>query len=223
MSVIGDFLWMLLPGIRKQKDTENSALYGLLSAIGEVLDDAKSDIRRIRLSWYAQVVEPDDGYYALPERNSDLDTIALGRGTRRYPVESNESLALRLTDWPNTCRWIGTKPGLKALIESHGFVCREIVESYADPQGMILLSINDQPLEAEINLTHLFSEEDAGKTDYVEYRQNRVYRASELVWNFCFTVSIGSNGLPEHRREQLQQAIYDFKPAHTQTQILFVD
>ena len=43
------------------------------------------------------------------------------------------------------------------------------------------------------------------------------------VWNFCFAVSVGSNGLPEHRREQLQQAIYDFKPAHTKAQIIFVD
>ena len=224
MSAIGDFLWMLLPGIRKQKDSSShSVLYGLLSAIGEVLDTVKSDIRTMRLSWYAQSIETGSDYYALPERSNDLDTIALGKSTRRYPDESNELLADRLTDWTNICRWNGTKPGLKALIESHGFVCREIVESYADSQGLILLSQVDQPLEAEINLTHLFSQEDTDKEEYQEYRQNRVYRASELIWNFCFSASIGSNGRPEHRREQLKQAIYDFKPAHTQAQILFVD
>ncbi|MDK9701471.1 MAG: hypothetical protein OEM52_15160 [bacterium] len=223
MSAIGDFLWMLLPGIRKQKDTKQSVLYGLLTAIGELLDDLKSDIRRMRLSWYAQTIESGNSYYQQLERSNDLDEIALGKSTRRYPDESNELLADRLTDWTNLCRWNGTKPGLKTLIESHGFICREIVESYADSQGLILLSRADQPLEAEINLTHLFSSGDAQKEEYQEYRQNRVYRASELVWNFCFAVSVGRNGLPEHRREQLQQAIYEFKPAHTRAQIVFMD
>lgn len=223
MSAIGNFLWMLLPGIRKQNDTEHSVLYGLLNAIGEVLDDVKSHIRRMRLSWYAQSVEVGNEYYNTVERSSDLDTVALGKATRRYPDEANELLAERLTDWANLCRWNGTKPGLKVLIESHGFICREIVESYADSQGLILLSQVDQPAEAEINLTHLFSLEDTDKEEYQEYRQNRLYRASELVWNFCFAVSVGSNGLPEHRLEQLKQAIYDFKPAHTQAQIIFAD
>lgn len=223
MSAIGDFLWMLLPGIRKQKDTAHSALYGLLSAIGEVLDEEKSDIRRMRLSWYAQVIEAGSDYYASSDRTTDLDRLTLDRGTRRYPDEDNTALSQRLTDWVTLSRWQGTKPGMKLLIESHGFSCREIVESYADSQGLILLSQSDRPLEAEINLTHLFSISDVGRQEYQEYRQNRVYRASELVWNYCFTVSIGTNDLPLHRQEQLKQAIFDAKPAHTKAQIVFVD
>jgi hypothetical protein len=88
-SRIGDYLWWLLPAVRKRKAKSDSRLFGLLDSVGAVLDELKAAILTARLRRFALVHNLDDPYYNCPERSADLEMHALDRGLRRLSGESD--------------------------------------------------------------------------------------------------------------------------------------
>ena len=222
MSSIGNYLWWLLPAVRKQKDKDRSVLFGLLDAVGTVLDELKGTILTARLRRYFLVREASDSYYASPEHSSDLDMHALDRGLRRLPGESDASLLGRISTLPHRNRFLGTKTGMKYLIEDiFGLACDQVVEYYADDLAWIIHAEDEQTAEAEVNLSHVFGVEEAD--EYEAYRQTRVYSRVDLSQAFHFWVSISNPDGVEFDPEVIVEAINQQKPAHTRAVVHFTD
>ncbi|HHE47200.1 MAG TPA: hypothetical protein ENL08_05830, partial [Bacteroidetes bacterium] len=136
MSETSEYLWWLLPAVRKRKDRERSVLFELLDTIGRVLDEAKQAILTSRLRRYFLVRDESDPYYAGAQRSADLEMHGLDRGLRRLPGESDTELLERIATLPYRNRFLGTKTGVKYLVEDiHGLSCDQVVEYYADDQA----------------------------------------------------------------------------------------
>ena len=220
MSSIGDYLWWLLPAVRKRKDKDKSVLFGLLETIGVVLDELKETIMTARLRRYFLIRNEDDPYYSSELRSLDLDMHALDRGLRRLPGESDEALLTRITTLAYRNRFLGTKAGMKYLIEDiFGLTCEEIVEYYADDHAWIVFSASDQSAEAEVNITHVLDANDI--EDYEAYRQTRIYSISDLSLAFHFWVHVSSPHEVEIDEEVITEAINEQKPAHTRAVVHF--
>ena len=206
MSRFGAYMWWLLPAVRKRKDRDRSVLFGLLDTIGVVLDELKDAIMTARMRRYFLIKTEDDPYYSSELRSADLDMHALDRGLRRLPGESDEALFARIATLPYRNRFLGTKAGMKYLVEDiFGLTCEEIVEYYADDQAWIVLSASDQSAEAEVNLTHVFGISDID--DYEAYRQTRIYSRYDLSLAFHFWVHISSPQEVEIDEEVIMEAI----------------
>lgn len=222
MSVIGQYLWWLLPKIRKRREPDQSVLFGFLDTVGAVLDELKQAIMISRLRRYISVRYPntDIPYYDSEDRSSDLNVHVLDRGSRRLPGETDEQLSQRLLTLPYRNQFIGTKIGMKYLIEEiFKLRCDEIVEYYADDQAFLIQSEAEQTAEVEINISHIFSEDD--QILYEPYRQNRIYRQSDLTLSFHFWVNISNPEGIVFEREVIEEAINSQKPAHTRALIFF--
>jgi len=222
MSIIGQYLWWLLPNVRKRKQPAQSVLFGFLDAVGTVLDELKSAVLTTRLRRYIAIRNPNTNipYYDSEERSSDLDLHALDRGMRRLPDETNAQLTERLLTLPYRNQFIGTKIGMKYLIEEiFRLRCEEIVEYYADDQAFLILSASEQAAEVEMNISHIFNLTD--QEIYETYRQNRVYKAVDLTLSFHFWMSISNPGEIHFEREVVIEAINSQKPAHTRALIYF--
>ena len=207
-------MWWLLPAVRKRKDKDKSVLFGLLDTVGTVLDELRETIMTVRLRRYFLIRNEDDPYYSSELRSLDLDMHALDRGLRRLPSESNEAFLERIATLPYRNRFLGTKAGMKYLIEDiFGLTCEEIVEYYADDLAWIVLSASDQSAEAEVNLTHVFDNNDIA--EYEAYRQTRIYSASDLSLAFHFWVHISYPQGMEIDEQVVVEAINAQKPAHT--------
>jgi len=219
MSVTGQYLWWLLPKVRKRKEPVQSVLFGFLDAVGAVLDELKQVILIARLRRYISVRNTNI-YYESAERSSDLDIHALDRGFRRLSGETDEELMQRLSTLPYRNRFIGTKIGMKYLIEEiFKLQCNEIIEYYADDQAFLILSEAEQPAEVEINISHIFNENE--QETYESYRQNRIYRQSDLTLAFHFWVSISNPDQIDYDPLVIIEAINAQKPAHTRAIIYF--
>jgi len=222
LSRIGAYMWWLLPAVRKRKDRDKSVLFGLLNTIGVVLDELKETIKTARLRRYFLIKTEDDPYYSSEQRSLDLDMHALDRGLRRLPGESDEALLTRISTLPYRNRFLGTKAGMKYLIEDiFGLTCEEIVEYYADDQAWIILSGVNQSAEAEVNISHVFSEVDVDT--YEAYRQLRIYSASDLSLAFHFWVHVSSPQEIEIDEEVIMEAINAQKPTHTRAVVHFTE
>ena len=216
------YLWWLLPAVRKKKDQSQSILFGLLDAVGTVLDDLKTAILTARLRRYVLVRNPDHPYYASDMRSYDLDRHALDRGLRRLPGESDAALLERIAALPYRNRVLGAKSGIKYLIEDiHKLQCDQVVEYYADDQAWMVLSQNAQECEVEINLSHAFNSDDMNTYD--AYRQTRVYSRTDLSRAFHFWVSISNPRGIVFDQEVLVEAVNAVKPAHTRAVVHFID
>ncbi len=220
MSRIGNYLWWLLPVVRKRKDKDKSVLFGLLDTVGTVLDELKDAIMTARLRRYFLIKTEDDPYYSSEQRSLDLDMHALDRGLRRLPGESDETLLARISTLPYRNRFLGTKAGMKYLIEEiFNVTCEQIVEYYADDQVWIVFRASDQFAEAEVNLTHVLDSSDI--EDYEAYRQTRIYSRDDLSLAFHFWVHISSPQEIEIDEEVIMEAINAQKPAHTRAVVHF--
>lgn len=220
MNRSADYMWWLLPTVRKRKEKHESRFYGLLETIGMVLDELKAAILTARLRRYFLIRNDDDSYYSSEMRSLDLDMHALDRGLRRLPGESDEALLARISTLPYRNQFLGTKAGMKYLIEDiFGLTCEEIVEYYADDQAWIVFRASDQSAEAEVNLTHVFGISDI--EDYEAYRQTRVYSQNDLSLAFHFWVHISSPQEIEIDEEVITEAINEQKPAHTRAVVHF--
>jgi len=143
---------------------------------------------------------------------------ALDRGLRRLPGETDEELLERLTTLPYRNRFLGTKSGMKYLVEElWGLTLEEIVEYYADDMSLIVLSGRDQAAETEINISHIFNQAEA--ETHSAYRQNRVYSEDDLSQAFHFWMSISNPESITFDEQMLIAAINSQKPAHTRAVI----
>ena len=222
MSKIGAYLFWLLPAVRKRKDKGRSVLFGLLDAVGTVLDELKGTILTARLRRYFLVREASDPYYGSSERSTDLEMHALDRGLRRLSDESDASLLERISTLPYRNRFLGTKTGMKYLIEDiFGLSCDQVVEYYADDMAWVILSEVDQSGEAEVNISHVFSVDDVD--GYESYRQTRVYSPDDLSQAFHFWISISNPDGVEFDPEVVVEAINHQKPAHTRAVVHFTE
>jgi len=222
LSSIGEYLWWLLPAVRKRKDRDKSVLFSLLNTIGSVLDELKDAIMTARLRRYFLIKTEDDHYYSSEMRSADLDMHALDRGLRRLPGESDESLLSRIATLPYRNRFLGTKAGMKYLIEDiFGVTCEQIVEYYADDQAWIVLSASDQSADAEVNISHVFSADEIA--EYEAYRQTRIYSRDDLSLAFHFWVHVSSPEEVEIDEEVIIEAINAQKPAHTRAVVHFTE
>jgi len=213
-------LFWLLPAVRKRKDKDKSVLFGLLNAIGVVLDELKEAIMIARLRRYFLVRNEDNPYYRSEQRTTDLDMHARARGLRRLPGETDEALLVRISTLPYRNRFLGTKGGMKYLIEDiFGLTCEEIVEYYADDQAWIVISDMNQSAEAEVNISHVFNNNDV--EDYDAYRQTRIYSRDDLSLAFHFWVYISSPQEIKIDEEVIMEAINAQKPTHTRAVVHF--
>jgi len=80
LSSIAEYIWWLLPEVRKRKESHESNLFGLLLTIGSVLDALKTTILMARLRRYFLVRDEANPYYISNARKEDLDMHALDRG-----------------------------------------------------------------------------------------------------------------------------------------------
>ena len=208
--------------MRKRKEKQDSTLYGLLVTIGLVLDELKSAILTARLRRYFHIRDADNPYYDSALRTADLDMHALDRGLRRLSGENNASLLERITTLPYRNQFLGTKAGMKYLIEElYGLNCEQIVEYYADDQCWIILNNMDRAAEAEINISHVFSEEDV--ENFETFRQTRIYSEGDLSLAFHFWIHISSYTGMEVDRQIIVEAINAQKPAHTRAVVHFTE
>ena len=222
MNKIAYYLWWLLPALRKQKESHESRVFGLLETIGMVLDTLKEAILTARLRRYFLIRDEDNPYYSSDLRSADLDLHALDRGLRRLHGESDEALLERIATLGYRNQFLGTKAGMKYLVEEiFGLTCEQIVEYYADDQAWIVLSEKDQSREAEVNISHVFSAEDIGF--YGSYRQMRIYSISDLSLAFHFWIHISYSQGTEVDQQVIIEAINAQKPAHTRAVVHFTE
>jgi len=214
LSRIADYMWYLLPVVRKRKESHESTLFGLLVTIGMVLDDLKTVILTARLRRYFLIRNADDPYYSSDTRIEDIDIHAIDRGLRRLPGESDAGLLERISTLGFRNQFLGTKAGMKYLVEDmFGLTCEQIVEYYADDQAWILLDGTDQSAEAEVNISHVFSVDEINEQE--AYRQTRIYSADDLSLAFHFWVHISYAQGTEVDEQVIVEAINAQKPAHT--------
>jgi len=142
LSRIAHYLWWLLPAVRKRKDKDQSVLFGLLLAIGSVLDELKTTILTARLRRYFLIRTEDDPYYSSDQRSLDLDMHALDRGLRRLPGESDEALLARISTLAYRNRFLGTKAGIAAFCErgAREWICQRSIQY--TPRARITLRSN---------------------------------------------------------------------------------
>jgi len=217
---ITEYLWWLLPAVRKRKEKSQSRLYGLLEAIGMVLSELKDTILIARLRRYSLVRDENNPYFSSEMRSNDLNNHALDRGLRRLPGESDASLLERIATLPYRNQFLGTKAGMKYLIEDiFGLTCTQIVEYYADDQSWIVLSEDGQSAEAETNVSHIFSENEIDQ--YEAYRQTRIYSGNDLYLAFHFWINISYLQGLVIDEEVIIEAINAQKPAHTRAVVHF--
>ncbi len=220
MSRSAEQMWWLLPSVRKRKNPSESRLFGLLDAVGTVLDELRAAILMAGLRRYALVGSPDDPYYSQPERSDDLDGHALDRGVRRLDGESDAALQERIATLPYRNRFLGTKEGMRYLIEElHNLHCDQIVEYYADDQAWIVLSEVDQEAEMETNLSHVFLSTELEM--FGDYRGTRIYAKADLTLAFHFWISISNPKGLDYDADVVREVINAAKPAHTRAIVHF--
>jgi hypothetical protein len=215
-------MWWLLPSVRKCKEKHESKLYGLLVSIGLVLEELKIAILTARLRRYFLIRHEADPYYSSELRTADLDLHAFDRGLRRLSGENDSALLERISTQAYRNQFLGTKAGMKYLIEEiFGITCEQIVEYYADDQARIILDSEDQSREAEVNVSHIFSADDIGI--YEAYRQTRIYSISDLSLAFHFWIHITYSQGMEVDQQVIIEAINAQKPAHTRAVVHFTE
>jgi hypothetical protein len=219
---IADYMWWLLPAVRKRKEKPESTLYALLLTIGTLLYDLKTVIITARRRRYFLITDETAPYYISEMRTADLDQHAFDRGIRRLPGEGDVALLKRLSTLAYRNQFLGTKAGMKYLVEElFGLTCEQIVEYYADDQSWIIFSGTDQSAEAEVNISHVFSNDDVDV--YEAYRQTRIYSASDLSFRFHFWIHISYQQGTEIDEEVIFEAINAQKPAHTRAFVHFTE
>ena len=222
MDKFADYMWWLLPAVRKQKEKSQSRVFGLLEAIGIVLSEVKETILTARLRRYFLIRDEDHTYYGLELRSADLDMHALDRGLRRLPGENNAALLDRISTLAFRNQFLGTKAGMKYLVEElFGLRCEQIVEYYADDQAWIILNEEDQSKDAEVNISHVFSVEDVDL--FEAYRQTRIYSAVDLSLAFHFWIHITYSQGMVVDQQVIVEAINAQKPAHTRAVVHFTE
>ena len=224
MSVIGNQIWWFLPQQHKRKLKQESVLWGLIDAVGEVLDLLKQVILISRLRRFFLVRSNTDiqDYYSSPERSSDLEAHGRDRGLMRLPGESDEELLERLSTLPYRNGFLGTKTGMKYLIEDwFGLHLNSIVEFYADVMLWIVLKSEEQDWEAEINLSHIFNAEDQEIWD--AFRQNRIYRQGDVTHAFHFVINISNPESVDYDQSIVTELVNAQKPAHTRSILIFME
>jgi len=221
-SVIAEYLWHLLPEVRKHKEKHESNLFGMLLTIGTVLDELKTVIMTARLRRYFLVRDEEVPYYISEARTSDLGMFAFDRGLNRLPGESDAALLERISTLAFRNQFLGTKAGMKHLVEElFGLTCEQIVEYYADDQAWIIFSSTDQSGEAEVNISHVFKDVDVDA--YEAYRQTRIYSDCDLSLAFHFWIHISYLQGTEIDEEVIVEAINAQKPAHTLAVVHFTE
>ncbi len=222
MNNFADYLWWLLPAVRKCREKHESRLYGLLASIGLILEELKIAILTARLRRYFLIRYEADPYYSSELRSADLDLHALDRGLRRLPGENDVELLDRISTLAYRNQFLGTKTGMKYLVEElFGLTCEAIVEYYADDQAWIILDSEDQYRETEVNISHVFSSEDVDL--YEAYRQTRIYSAGDLSLAFQFWIHISYSQGTEVDQQVIIEAINAQKPAHTRAVVHFTE
>ncbi len=215
-------MWWLLPVVRKRKESHESTLFGLLVTIGMVLDELKITIQTTRLRRYFLTRNADDPYYGSELRSADLAMHALDRGLRRLHGENDTTLLERISTLAYRNQFLGTKAGMKYLVEDlFGLTCEQIVEYYADDQAWIVLGGTDQSAEAEMNISQVFSEDDVDA--YEAYRQTRIYSTDDLSLAFHFWIHISYQEGTEIDKQVIVEAINAQKPAHTRAVVHFTE
>ncbi len=215
-------MWWLLPTVRKRKESHESTLFGLLVTIGMVLDELKITIQMARLRRYFLIRNADDSYYDSELRSADLHLHAQDRRLRRLPGENDTALLERISTLGFRNQFLGTKAGMKYLVEDlFGLTCKQIVEYYADDQAWIILSSMDQSAEVEVNISHVFSDNDIDA--YEAYRQTRIYSANDLSLAFHFWMHISYHVGTEIDEQVIVEAINAQKPAHTRAVVHFTE
>ena len=215
-------MWYLLPAVRKRKEKSESTLFGLLTTIGMALDELKTVIMTARMRRCFLIRDDANTYYISEERTADLDMHALDRGLRRLSDESDAALLERIFTLGYRNQYLGTKAGMKYLVEElFGLTCEQIVEYYADDQAWIILSNEDQTAEAEVNISHVFKNADVDA--YEAYRQTRIYSDSDLSLAFHFWIHISYLQGVEIDEEVIVEAIKAQKPAHTRAVVHFTE
>jgi hypothetical protein len=215
-------MWWLLPAVRKQKEKSQSRLYGLLEAIGIVLSELKDTILTVRLRRYFLIRDDNHPYYNSDLRTEDLDLHALDRGLRRLPGESDAILLERIATLGYRSQFLGTKAGMKYLVEEiYGLTCEQIVEYYVDDQSWIVLSAEDQAGEAEVNISRIFSADDVDI--YEAYRQTRIYSEDDLSLAFHFWMHVSFPQGLNVDQQVVIEAINAQKPAHTRAVVHFTE
>ena len=222
MSVIGNQIWWLLPQVRKRKFKGQSVLWGLIDAVGEVLDSLKHAvlISRLRRFFLIRTNTETQDYYSSPERSSDLEGHGRDRGLMRLPGESDSELLERISTLSYRNGFLGSKTGMKYLIEEiFSLQLDDLIEFYPDDHLWMVLSKDEQEREAEINLSHIFNAEDQVTWD--AFRQNRIYRQEDVTQAFHFVINISNPGSVDFDPEVVTELVNAQKPAHTRAIINF--
>jgi len=215
-------MWYLLPAVRKRKEKSESTQYGFLVAIGMIMDTLKTVILTARLRRYFLVRNEDNPYYLSETRTADLDKHAFDRGIRRLPDEGDVDLLERLSTLAYRNQFLGTKAGMKYLVEDlFGLTCEQIVEYYADDLSWIILNEIDQTAEAEVNISHVSSNDEVDA--FEAYRQTRIYSASDLSLSFHFWIHISYQQGVEIEKQVIIEAINAQKPVHTRAVVHFTE
>ena len=222
MSIIGNQIWWLLPQVRKRKTKDQSVLWGVIDAVGEVLDSLKQAILISRLRRFSLIrtnTETQD-YYASPERSSDLEAHGRDRGLMRLPGESDSELLERISTLSYRNGFLGSKTGMKYLIEEiFSLQLDDLIEFYPDDHLWMVLSEDDQEMESEINLSHIFNAEDQETWD--AFRQNRIYREADVTQAFHFVLNISNPNSTVYDPDVVTELVNAQKPAHTRAIINF--
>ena len=220
--MIGNQIWWLLPQRRKRKTKEQSILWGLIDAVGEVLDGLKQAIliSRLRRFFLTRTNTETQNYYTSPERSSDLEAHGRDRGLMRLPGESDQQILERISTLPYRNGFFGSKTGMKYLVEEiFGLQLDDLIEFYPDDHLWMVLSEDDQQMEAEINLSHIFNAEDQVTWD--AFRQNRIFRGNDVTQAFHFIMNVSNQNNVDYDPEIVTELVNAQKPAHTRAIVYF--
>ncbi len=113
MSVIGKYLWWLLPGFLKKKgavDSAASTTWNLTTIQGETLDASKAEIIAMRAQ---HAVETAEGEH--------LDALGEERETQRFIGETDTAYRQRIYQAAARKQKVGTMPHMLQMLTDLGF------------------------------------------------------------------------------------------------------
>lgn len=207
----GDRIWQFLPGFLKRAKKK---IYDICLAKGEALDEIITAADKLKPQGMANRLTGYTSYYNSDERKQDLNLIGSSRFVFKRESESWNDFETRLQQFPDDVKWFGTEKGVIKEIERTGLVVDSIEIMRDDVYRFIILSLADQCLVPEDNISHVF---DLGQEEET-VRGTRTFGLEDCE-DFVFIVRL--SGATDYSKHEVKTILKLTKPPYTKAYIFF--
>lgn len=208
----GNRICKFLPGFLKRK--EDGIVNDVCQAIGTALDEVITAADKLKAQSMANRLVGYSEYYSSDDRKRDLTLIGSSRFVFKRNGESWDDFETRLQQFPDDVPWFGTEKGIIKEIERTGLVVDLIGEMRDDPYRFIVLSLADQCLVPEDQISHVFALGEEEET----VRGSRTFGLTGCE-DFIFLVYL--SGETDYSKSGVKTTLKLTKPPYTKAYVFF--